>query len=111
MPQSVYQVIHLYSAAPAKPAWGEPCNGCGVCCAAEPCPVGQRMFGVRQGACPALVWQAQAGRYGCGLLLQPGRYLPYLPTPLHGLARRWLARRIAAGQGCDSDAEVGDQPP
>jgi len=100
------QIIHLHPLAPAKPALGLPCNGCGVCCAAEPCPSGRSLFGVVAGACPALVWQDEGSRYGCGLLLQPERYLTGMPGWMLPWARRWYARRIAAGRGCDSDAQV-----
>ena len=34
------RVIAIHPAAPPKPAWGEPCNGCGVCYAWQPCPLG-----------------------------------------------------------------------
>jgi len=36
----VREVILIHPEAPAKPPLGAPCNGCGVCCLAEPCPVG-----------------------------------------------------------------------
>ena len=41
-------------------------------------------------------------RYACGVLDDPGRWLPGLPSVLaRRLARRW----IAAGRGCDCDLE------
>ena len=87
------QTIRIHPAAPAKPAWGEACNGCGVCCAAEPCPVGVLVTGRRRGACRALRWEAAESRYRCGLI----------GLPLLGSLVR---RLISAGRGCDSDAEV-----
>ncbi|PHV12836.1 hypothetical protein CSQ89_03780 [Chitinimonas sp. BJB300] len=97
------QTIYLHLSAPGKPVWGQPCNGCGVCCAAEPCPVARRVFGVQSGACPALAWQPDQSRYGCDLLLRPGRYSRWLPV---NWQRWWWYRQIAAGCGCDSDAEL-----
>lgn len=98
------QTIHLHRDAPPKPAVGAPCNGCGVCCAAEPCPLGQLRFLRRQGHCPALEWQD--GHYRCGLLARPGHYLPGLPARWQAGARRLLARWIAAGRGCDSAVDI-----
>lgn len=99
-------VIHLHPSAPAKPPEGGPCNGCGVCCASEPCPAGRLVSRRRHGACKALVWQAQAGRYRCGLVEQPRHYLPaalgWAAPWVARLARRW----IAAGRGCDSSVSV-----
>jgi len=85
------RVIHIEPLAPAKPALGAACNGCGVCCLSEPCPLGMLASLRRRGACTALRWDAGATRYRCGLTT--------LPLP-GALTRRW----IAAGQGCDSDA-------
>lgn len=99
------ETIHLHRAAPAKPAAGQPCNGCGVCCALETCPAGRLRFWRGAGPCPALEWSAGDGRYQCGLLARPGHYL-WTPPALEGFAARCLARWIAAGQGCDCDAEV-----
>jgi hypothetical protein len=87
-------VIAIHAEAPAKPAVGAPCNGCGVCCLVEPCPLGVLVSRRRKGACAALRWDAPQRRYHCGIAA--GRSL------WATLARRW----IAAGRGCDSDAEV-----
>ena len=87
------RVIRIQAEAPAKPAFGTACNGCGVCCLSEPCPVGMLVSRRRRGACTALRWEAGPAQYRCGLAMRPW---------LAALAKRW----IAAGLGCDSDAEV-----
>jgi hypothetical protein len=98
-----HRVILLHASAPAKPAPSAACNGCGVCCAAEPCPLGQWLSRRRTGACSALQWRDEGRRYACGVLDEPERWLPLLPAAwARGLARRW----IAAGQGCDSDLQA-----
>lgn len=85
--------------APAKPPWGAPCNGCGLCCLAEPCPVGWLWTRRRRGPCAALRWDGQ--RYRCGALERHA----------HPLWRRLLGRWIAAGVGCDADFEPPPQSP
>ncbi|NTV69294.1 MAG: hypothetical protein HGA71_04010 [Azonexaceae bacterium] len=100
------QTIHLHPAAPAKPSEGLPCNGCGVCCALETCPAARLRFLQQKGPCPALQWSADETRYHCGLLVNPRTYLGMLPTSAEALVRRLLARWIAAGKGCDCNAEV-----
>lgn len=100
------QLITLHASAPAKPRWGEPCNGCGACCAAEPCPVGQLRFGRRHGTCPALEWEAATGCYRCALLTDPRRLIPGLPVFLHRVTTALVRRQIAAGCGCDFDATL-----
>lgn len=86
-------MIRLHPAAPPKPGWGAPCNGCGVCCLSEPCPLGRLVTLRWRGPCRLLRWDGAGARYRCGLagvrLLRP-------------LVLRW----IAAGRGCDSDAQV-----
>jgi hypothetical protein len=77
---------------------GAACNGCGVCCLAEPCPLGVVLSRKLTGACVALRWEA--GRYVCGALGNP-------PNGVRG----WLVRRwIAAGAGCDCSLEVAGKP-
>jgi hypothetical protein len=96
------RVIQLHIEAPLQPAVGEPCNGCGVCCAAEPCPLGMLVSFKRQGRCELLQWQAEEQRYRCGALSGPP------------LVRAAAARWISAGSGCDSDLRrdpPADQPP
>jgi len=108
--RSEWQTIVLHRDAPAKPAPGAPCNGCGVCCAAAPCPAALLIFRSRRGPCPALEWQPAPAHYRCGLLTSPSRHLRWLPSTL---TRRLFTRWIAAGHGCDSDveADTGIAPP
>lgn len=96
MPQP--RVIEIHPDAPPKPAEGAACNGCGVCCLAEPCPLGVLISRRRHGACSALRWDG--ARYLCGVLAAR-------PQGLAG----WLVRRwIAAGQGCDCSLEPEGKP-
>lgn len=98
-------VIYLEPAAPPKPPAGQPCNGCGACCSWQPCPLGRWLSRRRHGACVALEWHGEQGRYRCGALATPHRWLPGLPAAWSRfLVQRW----IAAGQGCDAhfDAEI-----
>lgn len=111
------QTIFIHPAAPPKPPEGAACNGCGVCCLAQPCPVGMLLSRRRRGACQALRWDALQSVYRCGAITEPRavvqaalprglQCLAPLPAAVLGrLARRW----VAAGQGCDSDLQP--QPP
>ncbi|GHC74459.1 hypothetical protein GCM10007320_11640 [Pseudorhodoferax aquiterrae] len=98
--QADWQVVHVHPYAPAKPAHGAPCNGCGMCCLLEPCPLGMLLSRRRQGACVALRWDEAQGRYLCGALSEPAEVLGV--RWLAPLARRW----IAAGIGCDARFQV-----
>lgn len=107
-------VIHIQPLAAPKPASGASCNGCGVCCLSEPCPLGMLLSHRRAGACAAVRWDAVACQYRCGAMTDAAivlrqalprglRWLAPAVAPwLDRLARRW----IAAGQGCDSNLEV-----
>jgi hypothetical protein len=94
------RTIWLHRAAPAKPEAGAPCNGCGVCCAAEPCPVGMLLSLRVRGRCRLLRFEDSQARYRCGLM----------PAGHAVGAVRWLrllvARWIGAGLGCDSTAQA-----
>lgn len=106
--------IHIHPQAPAKPAEGAACNGCGVCCLSEPCPLGMVLSGRRTGACRALHWDSSLAQYRCGALLAPrvvlAQTLPpvlrWLARPLAPVLRRVALHGIAAGQGCDSSLET-----
>ena len=109
-PDPGWQVLHVHPHAPAKPALGAPCNGCGLCCLAEPCPLGVLASRRRRGACAALRWDAAARQYRCGLVAAPAEWLGprwrWLAPLLRPLARRW----ISAGRGCDAAVTV-ERPP
>ncbi len=98
--------IAIHPAAPSKRAFGATCNGCGICCAARPCPVSRLLLGHRTGACPALQWQEADRRYVCGMAIAPASCLRWLPQRWSAFAGRRCARWIAAGLGCDSDIEA-----
>ncbi len=110
MARVVSPVIWLQPDAPPKPATGAPCNGCGLCCLAEPCPIGVLVSRKRTGACRALVWSDEAHQYRCGMLVHPARYLGGPAThpddALNRVLRRWARRLIAAGVGCDAQLEA-----
>ena len=97
------RVILLHPQAPPKPAHGAACNGCGVCCAAEPCPLGVFITKRRHGRCAALLWDDAGQRHHCGAVTEPGRFLGWLPR---ALARRLALRWISAASGCDADYEA-----
>lgn len=102
-------VVWLHPEAPPKPAEGAPCNGCGLCCLAEPCPLGVLVSRRRKGACVALRWSDTDQRYWCGMVADPGGVTgltqPWAVRAMSALARRW----IASGIGCDARLDV--EPP
>lgn len=99
-------VILLHAQAPAKPAVGAACNGCGVCCAWQPCPLGVLVSRRRHGACSALLWDEDQARYRCAMVAGARSLWPALPRPAEALLQRLARRWIAAGAGCDCEAEV-----
>jgi hypothetical protein len=109
-----HQIIQIHPQAPQKPVSGAPCNGCGVCCLLEPCPLGVVLSGRRTGECVAVRWLDDAQQYRCGALMAPVDVLKkFLPRPFQGLSP-WLApglshlakRWIAVGLGCDSSVQT-----
>jgi hypothetical protein len=85
-----------------KPAQGQPCNRCGVCCTRELCSIAMSIF--RPGAgdwyphspdwsgpCPALE-SAADGQTNCGVFTQPERYIIANPET--------IAERLTIGRGC-----------
>lgn len=94
-------VIRLHELAPLKPTPGQPCNGCGLCCALEPCPIGA-LFSLRlDGRCRLLRWHDEERRYRCGAM----NAVQSWPAALAGTGQRVVSRWIAAGGGCDCSAQ------
>ena len=77
--------------APEKPAYGTPCNGCGLCCAVEVCAIGKIAFGEVPAPCPGMLFDE--GRFHCKLVLV---------ERLSGMAPR-IATALGIGKGCDAD--------
>ena len=106
--------IPIHSLAPAKAEEGAACNGCGVCCLFEPCPIGIILTGRRLGACAALRWDDALVQYRCGAIVATREVLQqalpngarWLAVALAPVLRRLGLRWIAAGTGCDSHLEV-----
>lgn len=96
---------------PGKPAYLSPCNGCGICCAEEACAVAVSLIDADpNGRCPAL--EFEAGRFWCGLVRHPSRYMPAKFRELDDERRGWadevigeLVAKTLGGVGgsCDSD--------
>jgi len=89
-----------------KPLYGDPCNGCGVCCIAEQCCISLAIFGEAE-ICPAL---EQAGRsMACGLVRNTADYVPEIGAWGGKTLTETFALMVGAGAGCDgtmSDADV-----
>jgi len=102
------KIVWLHAEAPGKPSLGAPCNGCGVCCAGEPCPVAVVFLRQWRGSCRALQWDVVAKRYRCGMALHPEHYLHWLPAWLHRVVRKLVLRWIAADTGCDAKNEIDE---
>lgn len=100
------ELIRIHAIAPDKPPAGQPCNGCGVCCALEPCPAGIAATRRVRGPCTALTWVESAARYRCGLIVRPADFLPRPFARAAPLAATLARRCISAGSGCDCDVEV-----
>ncbi|MFM8756356.1 MAG: hypothetical protein ACKODU_04940 [Limnohabitans sp.] len=106
--QPIITTIAIHPLAPAQPQTGAPCNGCGVCCLAFPCPLGRVLSLRRLGRCSALRWSDTERRYLCGAITEPASTLPWglkwLAPRLSAVARRW----IASGIGCDTTSRFID---
>lgn len=118
-PQTMHaQIIYIQPGAPQKPAIGAACNGCGICCLSEPCPLGVALFRRKRGACQALQWSDTIGKYRCGVLVDTDAVLRQAFPRLAAGLLRWISpwvsrlayRWIAAGIGCDSSLQPESSP-
>jgi hypothetical protein len=104
--KTTYQTIEIHKDAPTKPKLGTPCNGCGVCCAAEPCPVSLALLWPHTTPCKALVWREADKRYLCGMVSEPSHFVKWLPKRFNQTASKIFKRWIAADTLCDADVEM-----
>lgn len=76
---------------PPKPLFGSPCNGCGLCCRMEICPIGREAFPGASARCPGMLFDE--GRFHCRLvLIEEAAGM----EPL-------IARALGIGRGCCAD--------
>lgn len=89
-----------------KPRFGAPCNGCGMCCIAEPCLLARETLGATIGPCPAL--ESEGDKRVCGLVKRPAWHIFKESAPEHDTA--WLsslfAQALGVGKGCDAEDET-----
>lgn len=78
---------------PDKPKCGSPCNGCGVCCASEVCPIGVLAYGDISAPCPALILSPCRSKAICGLVAIES---DHEMEPL-------LKEQLGIGLGCSMD--------
>lgn len=88
---------------PVKPRHGSPCNKCGWCCAEEPCSVARKFIPGHpaEGPCLALEWDE--GRFTCGMMRRPSRYMQLPNDWADGVLGGMIAEALGAGRGCDAD--------
>jgi hypothetical protein len=95
----------------AKPAYGSPCNGCGVCCEKELCPLAAALYDRWAGPCPALLPADAKGAKACGLIADPARFFPLKVRRFGaGELSRTAALINGAGLGCDYPLPHEDDP-
>lgn len=94
--------------APEKPAYGSPCNGCGLCCIAEQCPIGELLLGPHR-ICPALMDVGSA--FVCGLMTNPELFYKNGTDPerLRGIGKS-VGLLLGAGRGCDAHLITEPEP-
>jgi hypothetical protein len=92
------------TAAP-KPRKGEPCNGCGLCCLVQPCELAvEYLSAPADRPCPAL--EREGGRFWCGLVRAPVRYLADLEPWQGRMMARGFALLLGVGRGCDAEDDA-----
>lgn len=109
--------MSAYYSPHQKPQIGRACNGCGYCCAVQPCDIATEFLGAASsGVCPALERDSVKGGMVCGMIVRPLHYLladglkrfgasadvPAL-QPAHAEISASIAQALGAGRGCDSE--------
>ena len=86
--------------APLKPPYGDPCNGCGRCCQEMACALSRDLLKSLKTPCIAL--EHAEGRYWCGLIREPHKYLGISHPWANTILAAKLSEMVAIGKGCDS---------
>lgn len=89
-----------------KPAHGDPCTSCGVCCIASQCPVSLAVIGERPGPCPAL--GGSPGRAECGLVKHPELFAP-VQTARYGTKAMSDSALLLIGSGVGCDCRINGE--
>lgn len=91
--------VPLFEMRERKPAFGDACNGCGLCCTVKPCALSVEYLGSEIGPCAALEWED--GRAWCGLIRNASRYIG---TPAFGdrYVGALVGEALGVGKGCDA---------
>jgi hypothetical protein len=82
-----------------KPPHGSPCTRCGLCCLGELCDLGQKLFGHKNGPCPALHYDENDNSV-CGVVFNPQLFTD-MPEWTIELMRESAALLLNSGMGCD----------
>lgn len=90
---------------PRKPPEGTACNGCGLCCAVVLCEVAVEVLPGACAPCPAMEYSE--GRFWCGLVRYPSRYLG-TPPPSDRLLGPMIHAALNIGGGCDASDDRED---
>ncbi|MBA9070481.1 hypothetical protein FHR71_004247 [Methylobacterium sp. RAS18] len=87
---------------PPKPPLGQACNGCGYSCTAEPCKLALEYISPEIAApCPAL--EFEGGRFHCGMVRRPGRYMALPNDWADQFLGPLFAQLLGVGRGCDAE--------
>ncbi len=78
---------------PEKPKCGEPCNGCGKCCASSLCEVGKIVFPNAEAPCPGLAMSKCGTKVVCSLV----------EIEIETAMEPVLQKMLGIGLGCSMD--------
>ena len=88
-----------------KPREGAACNGCGLCCAAEPCGLGLELGAEDGKPCKFLEWDQ--GRFWCGVVRDPAKATGNAYDPLEALVVSITLLSMLGDGTCDAEGAEG----
>ena len=83
-----------------KPAYGDPCNGCGHCCKEEACWISVNLL--KSTVAPCIALEHNDGRYFCGMLRRPSYYLN-LRFNGDEILQPMIFAALGIDKGCDAE--------